>query len=125
MALTLETNARNALADALDALINTGGAGSLVFETSGDVAVATFALNATAFGAAVAGVITLAGVPLQDASAAGGTIEHFSIYNGAAAKVLEGSMGTSGADINITSLTIVATEAVDLTALTITMPATP
>lgn len=124
MALTLETLLRNALADAVDTAINTGGGTSnLKFETSGDAEVATIDFQNPAFGAAVGGVIALQGVPLQDGSATGGTIAQFSIYDRGAAKLLEGTVATSGADINITSVVVAATETVELTALTITVPA--
>ena len=123
--LTLETSLRNAIADAIDTEVNTGaGTATLVFETSGDAEVATINLQNPAFGAAAAGVITLQGTPLTDASAAGGTTVQFSIYNRNSAKQLEGSVATSGADINITSTVIAATETVELTAFTITVPAT-
>lgn len=124
MALTLETPTRNALADALDALINTGaGTAQLKFETSADVAVATIDLPNPAFGAAVAGVITLSGTPLQDTNAAGGSVAQFSIYDRGSAKVLEGTVATSGADINISSTTIGVGDTVELTSFTITVPA--
>jgi hypothetical protein len=120
----LETNLRNALADAIDDLVNTGaGTANLKFETSGDAEVATINFNNPAFGAAATGVITLQGTPLQDSSATGGTVAQFSIYNRNGTKVLEGTVATSGADINITSTTIAATEVVQLTSLTITVPA--
>lgn len=124
MALTLETALRNALADAIDTEINTGaGTATLEFETSGDAEVATIDLQNPAFGAAAAGVITLAGTPLQDSSATGGTTAQFSIYDRDATKQLEGTVATSGADINITSVAIAATEVVTLSSFTITVPA--
>ena len=125
MALTLETALRNDLADQIDDSINTGaGTATLVFETTGDVEVATIDLQNPAFGAAATGVITLAGVPLQDSSATGGTTGQFSIEDRDGTKQLEGTVATSGADINITSTVIAATEVVQLTSLTITVPAT-
>jgi hypothetical protein len=124
VALTLETNLRNALADAIDDLVNTGaGTATFVFQTGADVEVATINLQNPAFGAAAAGVITLAGVPLSDASATGGTTSQFSIFNRNGTKVLEGTVATSGADCNITSTVIAATEVVELTSFTITVPA--
>ena len=124
MALTLTTGLRNALADGVDTAINTGsGTATLVFETAGDVEVATISLQNPAFGAASVGVITLAGVPLEDASATGGTVAQFSIFDRDAAKVLEGTVATSGEDINLSSLAVGATDTVELTSLTITMPA--
>jgi len=127
MSLILETAFRTALADAIDDYINAGTAPELVFETSGDVEVATIVLDATnAFGAASAGVITMTGQPKTDASATGGTVAQFSIYQNVsqgASKVLEGTVLTSGGDINLSSLSVAATDSVELTTFTITVPA--
>ncbi len=126
MALTLETAMRDALANEIDNQINSGTAPELVFETSGDVEVATIILNATnAFGAAATGVITMTGQPLSDASATGGTTVQFSIYINVSqsGKQLEGTVGTSGTDIVISSTVIGATDTVELTTFTITVPA--
>ncbi len=126
MALTLETAMRDALANEIDNQINSGTAPELVFETSGDVEVATILLNTTnAFGAAATGVITMTGQPLSDASATGGTTVQFSIYINVSqsGKQLEGTVGTSGTDIIISSTVIGATDTVELTTFTITVPA--
>lgn len=126
MALTLETVMRDALANEIDNQINSGTAPELVFETSGDVEVATILLNTTnAFGAAATGVITMTGQPLSDASATGGTTVQFSIYINVtqSGKQLEGTVGTSGTDIIISSTVIGATDTVELTTFTITVPA--
>ncbi len=120
--MILETAVRNAMVNAVDDEINAGAAATFVFETSGDVAVATITLQDPAFGAAAAGVITLQGVPLSDNSAAGGTTVQASIFADAV-KILELTVGTSGTEIIISSTTIGATDQVDLTALTITQPA--
>lgn len=122
--MNLETAMRNAIADAYDVRVNTGaGTAQLKFETSADAAVAAVNLQNPAFGAAAAGVITLAGVPLTSGAASAGTIEHASIYDRDAAKLAELTCGTAGAEIIITSLVIAATETIDLTSLTITCPA--
>ena len=123
MTLILEVGMQNDIADALDTAINVSGPGTLEFETVGDVEVATIPFQNPAFGGAVAGLLTMAGQPLTDASATGGTVAQFSIYDGAAQKQLEGTVATSGGDINITSLTIAATESVELTTFTIQIPA--
>lgn len=121
---TLETDTRNALADAFDAFVNTGsGTATAVLETSADAEVATFSLQNPAFGSASNGVITLAGTPLQDSDAAGGTIEHLSIYNRNDDKVCESAAATSGAEVTVSSLTVGEGETVTLTALTVTVPA--
>lgn len=122
--MILETATRNYLANAIDDLVNTGaGTSNLKLETSGDVEVATINFQNPAFGAAATGVITLAGVPLQDASATGGTVAQGSIYNRNGDKVSESPAGTSGTEIIMSSLTVVAGEVVTLTSLTITVPA--
>lgn len=122
--MVLETATRNALADAYDALVNTGaGTANLKLETSGDVEVATFDFQNPAFGNAATGVITLQGVPLQDTSATGGTVAQGSIYNRNGDKVSESPAATSGQEITMSSLIVGAGETVTLTALTVTQPA--
>jgi hypothetical protein len=127
MALVLETGLQNALADEIDNYINTSGtAPELVFETTADVEVATIVMSTSnAFGAAAAGVITMTGQPLQDTNATGGTTAQFSIYANASqtTKMLEGTVATAAADINISSTVVGATDTVELTTFTITMPA--
>lgn len=127
MALILELGLQNALADQIGTYIDAGTAPELVFETSGDVECATIILDATnAFGAAAAGVITMTGQPKSDTNATGGTTAQFSIYQNVsqgAAKVLEGTVAVSAADINISSVVIGATDTVELTTFTITVPA--
>jgi TRAP-type uncharacterized transport system substrate-binding protein len=120
----LETAARSALADAFDDYVNTGGGtANLKLETSGDVEVAIFNFQNPAFGAAASGVITLAGVPIQDTNANGGTVAQGSIYNRAGTKVCESVAATSGQEITCSSLSIGVGETVTLTALTVTVPA--
>ena len=127
MALILETGLRDALANEIDNYINAGTAPELVFETSGDVEVATIVLDGTnAFGGAATGVIQMTGQPKSDTNAAGGTTVQFSIYqnvNQGAAKALEGTVGVSLSDINISSTVVGATDTVELTTFTITVPA--
>lgn len=121
--MVLETATRDALADAFDAFVNTGaGTANMKLETSGDVEVATFDFQNPAFGASSSGVITLAGVPIQDASATGGTVAQASIYNRNAAKVSESVAATSGQEVTVSSTSISAAEVVTLTALTVTVP---
>lgn len=122
--MILETATRNSLADQIDTLVNTGtGTAQLLFETSGDVEVATINLQNPAFGAAASGVITLQGTPLEDTDATGGTVAQASIYDRDGGKVLEMSVATSGQDIDISSTSVGASDTVELTSLTITVPA--
>ncbi len=122
--MILETALRNAIANAIDDEINTGtGTATLVFETAGDVEVATIDLQDPAFGAAATGVITLAGVPLEDGSATGGTTAQASIFDQDTTKQLEMTVGVAATEIIISTVTIAASDVVRITALTITVPA--
>lgn len=122
MSITLSTAARNAMCDALTALVDVSGPGNLVIMTSGDVEVATLALSATAFGAASTGVCTAASIS-DDTSATGGTAALHKFEDGTNTEVWRGSVGTSGADLNLSSVTIGAGDTVSVSAYTVTMPA--
>lgn len=120
---TLETSTRNAACDAIVDLIDAGaGAGTLVFETGADVEVATLTFSDPSFGGAVAGVAT-ANAITSDTNATGGTIAQASAYDSNSNKIMEFTVGTSGADINLSSLTIGAGDTVSVSSLTITVPA--
>ncbi len=124
--MILEVVLQNILANQITTEIDTGaGTSNLKFETAGDAEVATIDFQNPSFGAAAAGVITLLGVTLSDTSATGGTTVQASIFDRDGTKQLEMTVGTGGTEIIITSTVIVATEQVDLTALTLTMPTGP
>ena len=91
--------------------------------TAANVIVATPTFPTTnAFGAAAAGVIT-ANTITSDSSAVGGTAAWFSLCAATGARVLDGSVGTSGADLNLNSVTITTGAAVAITAFTVTFAA--
>lgn len=122
---TLETAARNAACDAVVDLIDAGaGAGTLVFETSGDVEVATLTFSDPAFGNAAAGVATANSIT-SDTDATGGTVAQASLYDSDSNKVCEltVTVTSGGGDIELSSLTIGSGDTVSLSSLTITMPA--
>jgi len=123
MALTLETAVRNAAADAIDAEIGT--AGYLEFQTGAQVEVATITFQNPAFGSAAVGVITMAGQPIQDTNATGnaGAVDAFQIFASGAVLKITGTVATSGADINMSSLIVGATDTVELTTFSIDVPA--
>ncbi len=137
MATKLTNATASQLANALDDYVNGGGgAGKLIIYngTGGEPAtadtaittqgvLATFTLSATAFGAASNGVITLAGVPLTVAASASGTAAFFRILlNNGTTVVLQGTVGTSGAQLNLNTLAITSGVNVTITSGTVTMP---
>jgi len=122
MAITHPTAIRNTLADAVvDAIDGGTGPGTLEFQTSGDVEVATLTFSATAFGAASSGTAT-ANAITDDSSATGGIIAKFVVKDGDGTVIFSGSVGTSGEDINLSSLSIAATDTVSVSSLTYSAP---
>ena len=125
MGITMVEATRNALADALVDLCDVGSAdatGDLVIMAGGDVAVATLALSATAFGAASGGVATAAEIS-DDTNAAGGEAVAHKFQNRDNVEVWRGTTGTSGSDLNLSSTSINPGDTVSVSAYTVTMPA--
>lgn len=132
MAVRLSASLANDLANAIKTAVDAGAAGKIKIYTgsqpaTADTAVsgtllATFTLSDPSFGAASGGVITLAGVPLTVAAAATGTAGWFRLMTSADASVLDGSVGTSGNQINLNTTSITSGVNVTITSGTITMP---
>jgi hypothetical protein len=126
---TLKTNRMQLMADLVASKVaaaSTGSAlaGQLVIGTaalSGATGVlATIALPATAFTVAGA-VATLQGVPLSVAASATGTAALAELRNNAGTTIASGlTVGTSGSDINLTSVSITSGQTVTVTSGTIT-----
>ncbi|WP_305968576.1 MULTISPECIES: hypothetical protein [unclassified Mameliella] len=126
MTTTLTTAARNAACNAIADLVDAGTTdanGDLVIYTSGDSEVATLALTNPAFGNAASGVCTAAAIS-DDSSATGGTASYFTLQDRDNTEVIRGDCGTSGAELNLSSLSIGATDTVSVSSLTLTVPAT-
>jgi hypothetical protein len=105
MAITHPTAVRTVIADAVVDRLDAGsGAGQLIFMTSGDVEVATLTFSDPAFGAASSGVATASAIT-SDTSATGGTIAKFKAVDSDGNIAFQGAVGTSGSDINLSSLT--------------------
>ena len=122
MALTHTTAARNANVDAVLALLNTGGAGSLVLEDASNVEVATIGFSATAFASAASGQAT-ANSTTDDSSATGGTTTQFKAVDGAGTTVFTGTVGTSGTDVVLSNNVIPAGSTVQILGSNITYTA--
>lgn len=131
MAVSYSTTARNAMLDALNTDINTGTGNALVRLYDGTRPAAggtatTLLAELTAADpfapAASAGVLTASAIT-QDASAnAGGTSTWFRVVRGDGTTwVIDGSVGTSGADMNLVTTTITAGQPVQITSFAITL----
>ena len=118
--MALRTTLADVVADAVDAGAT---AGALIFNTSGDVEVATLAFADPAFGAASSAVAT-ANAIVEDASATGGTIAKFRINDSNGLEVISGSVTvvSGGGDIELSALIIDALSTVSMTSLTYTAP---
>jgi hypothetical protein len=119
MAVTHPTATRNGIADYIVDQLNSG---TIEIQTSGDVEVATLTFGVTAFGAAAAGVAT-ANAITSDSSATGGTAAKAQLKTSGATAIVNCAVGTSGSDINLSSVTIGAGDTVSISSLTYTAPA--
>jgi hypothetical protein len=91
--------------------------------TAANVAVACLAMTqSSAFAAATASALT-ANAITSDTSAVGGSGNWFSITMVTGLRVVDGSIGTSGADLNLNSQTITTGATVAITSFTITSAA--
>ncbi len=125
MGLTLTTATRNVLADALVDLIDVGtGNGTMQIVILASTEVATVTFGAPAFGAASSGVAT-ANAITKDSSDTGNAspVDGLIVFDKDDLEVFRGTVALSGADLNLTDLTINATEEVDVTSMTVTQPA--
>ena len=132
--LQIADEAANAAMDALGALCNSGKL--RIYEgtqpADGDTGIgastllAELTMNATAFGAASNGVITANAITADSAANATGTAQWFRIWkSNGTDEVVDGTVGTSGCDLNMNSTAIQENAAVSVTSLTLTMPQAP
>ena len=122
---TLPVSTQNSIANHVAGLIDVGTTdanGDLVIQTAGSAAVATLAFANPAFGNAAGGVAT-ANAIASDTNAAGGTATKFITQDRDNAEVFEGTVGTSGAELNLSSTTINPGDTVAVNSFTITQPA--
>lgn len=135
---TISTALRNVMCDAAVDLYDGGvleirsGAAPGPNAADGGTLLVSITLPTPAFGAAATGVAAKAGT-WQDTSAdATGTAGHFRIKQsgdtggatGATDERIEGTVSTSGADLNLDSVSITAGQTVTVDTFTVTMPAT-
>ncbi len=126
-----QTNAAaNAAADAVCALANSGKVriydgiqpANAATAVSTQTLLAELTLNSTAFGAAAAGVATANSITSDSTADASGTATWFRVVKSDGTTVLwDGSVGTSGCDLNLNTAAIEAGAVVAVTALTYTI----
>ena len=115
---------RNGIVDHVVDQLDLGSANPtprLIFQTVADAEVGTLNMANPAFGDAAAGVAT-AGTIADDTSATGGTTTKCILTDRDNATIVEGTVATSGADINLSSTSIGANDTLRITSLTYTGP---
>lgn len=120
----------NTKVDAQAALLNSGfidiydGTQPATADTaiSTQVKLARLTFGATAFGAGAAGVATANAITSDTAADATGTASWARLLKSDGTAVMDCSVGTSAADININTTSIVANAQVSVTSLTLTEP---
>lgn len=119
----------NAAADAVCALANSGllriydgvQATDATTAVGAQVLLAELTMNATAFGAAVAGVATANAITSDSSANATGTASWFRLVKSDGTTVLfDGSVGTSGCNLNLATTSIVSAATVSVSAFTYT-----
>lgn len=82
---------------------------------------AELTLGSPAFGSASAGVATANAITADSTADATGTAAFFRVVTSGGATLWDGSVGTSGADVNLDSISIVAGGTVSVTSFTFTI----
>lgn len=129
MAIKYSTTARTGQGDALITAV--GNAGKLRIYSGtrpANVAAAITGVllaeltTGTPFGTTTNGVVTAGAVTGDTSADATGTATHFRQWKSdGTTAVIDGDVGTSGSDLNLTSVSIVATEPVNVTSYVITV----
>lgn len=122
MAITLQTNATNAAADAVCALLD---GGTIDILTSADAVIGTLTFGSPAFAAAVAGVATANDIGPETSTIAG-TATKFTAKTSLGAAVFVGTITTvadGSGDMTLTSVVYADGEQIKVNSMTYTQPA--
>ena len=107
MAISHGAATRTALCNTAVDLIDAGaGFGLLRFKNASATVLCSITLPKPSFGAASGPSALLLGVPLSGTVTVAGTIAKFYFTDSADTTVIAGSVGTSGQDINLSSVTV-------------------
>ncbi len=128
MAVTLTTAARNAACNAIVDLLDAGSgdaAGDIAFSTSAPATLAECDLSNPAFGNASTGVATADTIdPGTVAGSANPSTVALALFrNRDDTEVFRCAVGTSGSDINLSSVSVNDGDTITITSLTFTVPA--
>lgn len=132
MALKLSTTLRNAMLDAITTAVGASGilriydgtrAANVAATIGASNVLADPTLNATFAPGASGGVLTLNAITQDSSANATGTASWFRIWKSdGTTAVIDGDVGTSGSDLNLNTVSIVAAGPVQITSFTITAP---
>lgn len=120
---------RDAMVDAGNDLLASGtvqirtGTPPGVDQTATGTLLATFTLDATPFNASSGGTATAADLPLSTTPVANGTAGYYRAIDSGASAVREGSCGTSGADMILSTTSLTTSNDVEITAWSTSQPA--
>jgi hypothetical protein len=126
MALAYNVTLRNTM---LDAITTLAGASALLDIYDGSrpatggtatTSLATLTCNATFAPGSSGGVLTLNAITQDSSANASGTATWFRIKSSGGTHVMDGNVGTSGSDLNLTTTTIVSGQPVSVTSFVIT-----
>lgn len=126
MALAYSTTVRNGMLDQITSAIGASGLVRIYDGTrpaSGGTAttlLAQLALSVTSAPAASSGVLTFNAITQDSSADATGTATWFRVTTSGGTFVIDGSVGTSGSDLNLTTTSIVATQPVSISSFVIT-----
>jgi hypothetical protein len=122
MAVTHPTVSRNYLADAHDDYVNTGAGTAVLRLRDGTTTLGDFDLANPAFGAAAAGVITLASTPIAATASGTGTADNYQVINRNGDIAHAGSVTISGGggDVTADNPSIVSGQGLSLDSFTYT-----
>jgi len=126
MALAYSTTVRNAMLDSITTAIGSSGLLRIydgVRPASGGAATTLLAelpLSVTAAPAASGGVLTFDPITTDASANNSGTATWFRVTTSGGTFVIDGSVATSGSDLNLTTTTITATQPVSVTSFVVT-----
>ena len=121
----IATSVRDAMCDAfVDAIDGGGGDGLWEIHSAAFAAkLGTCTFSSTAFGSSSSGTATAASITEDSSADATGTAAVMRVTTSTPATLYEGTVGTSGADLNLNTVSITSGDTISITSATITMPA--